>query len=415
MRMASLPVVFISCFVLACSSASPGTTGISGSGTGGGPTGGGAGTSGGTPSGGVDDGGDPGGDDGSEVTEFTWRIEPETGAVTFEWPPVEGSPVNLVLVQGTPVITLPATNNRVTIDESFAELEAKDGHYRVEIGDGETAYQGQIKYTERFPTFFDDENLYPGPKQDEGVVSIDMPLAAEDGDTVTVTGKAGGDGLRPRAYVGSPSGPVETIVFGEEDLEKDDEYAFSFEVTERGIWVVELVRATDKLPAVVRPVYVTDGSYEDGIPIVTPPLDDEKFPMAPVDVDVARDVIKQMTNERRSIANLNALSTHNGLDASALKKAEQMAEHQIFTHGSSAGPVQKVGDLAAAEGITGAVNESIGVEINPELVWWGWWWSPSHRIPMLDGRWSSQGVGAAMFNPQWYHIVFVQHFAQALP
>ncbi|MFT7625880.1 MAG: hypothetical protein ACI9WU_005071, partial [Myxococcota bacterium] len=164
---ASSPLVapFLASFVVACSSSAPGSFG---SGSSGGAATGATGTttSGGGSSGGATTGGDTGVDNG--VNEFQSEID-DSGGVVFEWPATQGTEVYLVLVQGAKEFALEATDDRVVISGTIAGLEKGDGHYRVEVGSGDSLYvaeQGQVKYGDRFTTFFDTLLTDDGPVLD---------------------------------------------------------------------------------------------------------------------------------------------------------------------------------------------------------------------------------------------------------
>ncbi len=255
--------------------------------------------------------------------------------------------------------------------------------------------EGDIAIAERFTRFFE-------ATSDASVTVTGAPAVVSDGATVTIAGSAGTNGLQPRVWIASPSGPVSSLELAAEMVAPGASFSFEVDASESGVYVVELTGANG-LPAAVVPVYVGDA-----LPLALSALDGGFTASKTVDATLMATEVLALVNERRQGAGMTALALSPKLTGTAQFKADEMAKAKYFAHSS---PVtgKTVVDLAAEAGVTGMVAENIGVEYSALRVFLGWWWSPAHRAPLMDALTKSHGLGAAVFDAASGQVVFAQH------
>ncbi len=259
---------------------------------------------------------------------------------------------------------------------------------------------GEVDLGERFTTFFQATSA-----PDLSVSGV--PASAGVGATIRVEGTAGAGGLRPTAYIGHPSGSVIEVALAEFPLKNGATFAFDVVIDAPGIYAVELLLPSGA-PGAVHPIYAGAA-----LPVITPPLDrggttQKITDLAPLIAD-----LHQRTNAVRATLGLGPAAEHPALTEMAQAKADDIAATKSFSHNSAA--LGSVVDQFKKAGLTGSVKESLAVEVSAERAFYGWYWSPAHRVVIVDPAWKGQGFGVAWFNQAGGQLVFVQHVASAAP
>ncbi len=270
--------------------------------------------------------------------------------------------------------------------------------WRLSSGDAVLS-EGTAVLGERFTGFYD--WIIP-PEQVLALTGL--PRFAPVGSQASVSTTAGPSGVRGQVFVGTPSGPVVRIEIGGTVIPSGDDIGFQVTFEEEGLYVVEVL-APAGTPVANVPVYV--GSYW---PVLLPALD--TLPGVDIKTELPlqsfRDTVIALLNAKRVDAGLSAVSGDDALDTVSQQKAQLMADEQYLSHTSRDGV--EVGERLASAGLDGMYRENIAAERGPERVFWSWWWSPSHREPYMEARWTRTGFGAAYFQPGL--AAFAQHFLE---
>ena len=314
----------------------------------------------------------------SEVSERVFSVT--QGSISSEW-----------------MVTEAASTLELSRDQ-LSEFSRGQLSWRLSSGD-DILSEGTAVLGERFTGFYD--WIIP---REQALVLTGLPQFAPVGSQASVSTTAGPSGVRGQVFVGTPSGPVVRIDIGGAVIPSGGEIGFQVEFEEEGMYVVEVL-APAGTPVANVPVYV--GSYW---PMFLPALDT----LPGVDIktelplELFRDTVIGLLNAKRADAGLSPVSGDDALDAVSQQKAQLMADEQYLSHTSRDGV--EVGERLSSAGLDGMYRENIAAERGPERVFWSWWWSPSHREPYMEGRWTRTGFGAAYFQPGL--AAFAQHFLE---
>jgi uncharacterized protein YkwD len=176
------------------------------------------------------------------------------------------------------------------------------------------------------------------------------------------------------------------------------------------MYVFEL-SATNGIPQGTWPVYVGAS-----VPLVIGILDRDypNPPSEPLPEQEMRDKALALVNQVREKAGLNPLSGHTLLDKSADLKCAHMNEHGYFGHSFGG---KKRADFLNDAGLSGGeMNEQLVVENNAERAFWFLYWSPLHRVGLLDSRWVSMGsAGRIAAFDEYDRLVFTYHLSTHSP
>lgn len=132
---------------------------------------------------------------------------------------------------------------------------------------------------------------------------------------------------------------------------------------------------------------------------------------------ISIDGIIYYTNIERKKAGLNPLTKNTKLNASAVKKVDDMLSDQYFEHTSPGG--KTAADLVKGRGYDFQVvgeNLALGVFQTDQTLVQAWMNSPTHRANILNAKYTeigaAVGIGEYKGQRQW---MAVQHFAKPLP
>ncbi len=296
---------------------------------------------------------------------LTWTVEP--GYILVPAWPSELTVDSLVLKRGSDEVTLAVKPDTPLEIDGPLQLSKGEGTWMLKNGE-EVVGEGAVTFGDRWTTFYDDQ-------LEGGATFSDQPLYAKKGATKTYKGIAGANGAKPTAYIGTPSGPVDTVALGDGKLSAGEAFEFDVTFDEAGMYVIE-INDTTSLPTANFAVYV------GVIPASVPALD---LPgSVPFDGSAAQQFYDQI-NALRVAHGEPELTTHDGLAGVAQLAAEEMASSGVWGHYGC--------DFFKSEGLAGTCSENIGGAESVDTLVLGWYFSPSHRRAIIDSRWSTQGFG----------------------
>lgn len=135
------------------------------------------------------------------------------------------------------------------------------------------------------------------------------------------------------------------------------------------------------------------------------------------DLQAVREAMLAAVNAQRKAAGQPALAPDPRLDEAAQKHAEDMLARVYYSHDTPEGKHTR--DRVGAAGYEAdTIGENIAAgHTDVEEVMDAWLHSPGHRRNLLDGRFTSLGIGVAVGNYEHrYQVLWVQDFASsALP
>jgi uncharacterized protein YkwD len=296
-------------------------------------------------------------------------------------------------------VSVPDGDVSLTISEAdLPGLTRGEIDWSLESNDA-VLVDGTVELTERFTTFY--EFVIP----DADKVGLNgLPKVTTPGTVASISAVVGATGAKGTVFVGTPDGAVERIELSDGVIASGGGLDFQVSFDRKGIYVVEVL-APAGTPIANEPVYV--GAIW---PVFSPPLD--TLPGADLSGELAleqyRAEMVELINSKRQGAGLPLVTQDTAIDVVSQEKAQLMCDEQYLSHTSKTG--QGAGDRLAAAGISGTYRENIAAERGAERVFWTWWWSPSHREPYMQARWTRVGLGAAVYQPGL--VAFAQHLME---